>query len=239
VVEGALVLQKTAGLAVPGTLLISPDIAGGAAVRSRASNQQPTTMTVAFDSTVGPAVLDFTGATQTLAGLTSKVGRFGSLTLGTGGKLSLTAPSSTLHDVNITGGGKLDIGSGSLSVAYGSGTSPLGSIRLFLSLGEITAGSKTVAYTDGSEKILPLVPAGTVFLKGTVAGDVNMDGTVGFADLLLLAQHYNKLNATWVQGDVNYTGQVTFGDLLVLAQHYGQHSAAAAVDAAAKVRRSA
>jgi len=60
---------------------------------------------------------------------------------------------------------------------------------------------------------------------------------VGFADLLLLAQHYNVTNATWVKGDMDYNGQVAFADLLVLAQHYGQTGpAAAAVNAAASTR---
>ena len=53
-------------------------------------------------------------------------------------------------------------------------------------------------------------------------GDANLDGKVGFADLLLLAQNYGKKdNANWDQGDFNYDGKVTFADLLLLAQNYG------------------
>ena len=70
----------------------------------------------------------------------------------------------------------------------------------------------------------------------TFAGDANLDGHVGFADLLLLAQHYGKTdNANWDQGDFNYDGKVNFADLLLLAQNYGKSLAppAAAVAAAA------
>jgi hypothetical protein len=58
-------------------------------------------------------------------------------------------------------------------------------------------------------------------MKFTRTGDVNLDGTVGFADLLALAQHYGAAHAVWDQGDVDYDGAVSFVDLLALAQNYG------------------
>ena len=55
----------------------------------------------------------------------------------------------------------------------------------------------------------------------TLTGDVNHDGSVGFSDLLILAQHYGTAG-TFSAGDVNYDGTVGFADLLLLAQNYGK-----------------
>lgn len=53
--------------------------------------------------------------------------------------------------------------------------------------------------------------------------DLNHDRTVGFDDLLIIAQGYGIASgATFAQGDVNYDGQVGFDDLLAMAQLYGQ-----------------
>jgi hypothetical protein len=55
----------------------------------------------------------------------------------------------------------------------------------------------------------------------TLTGDVNHDASVGFSDLLILAQHYGTAG-TFGQGDMNYDGSVAFSDLLLLAQNYGR-----------------
>jgi fibronectin type 3 domain-containing protein len=54
-----------------------------------------------------------------------------------------------------------------------------------------------------------------------IAGDVDGDGTVGFSDLLKMAQNYSATQATWAQGDLNGDGTVGFADLLLVAQNYG------------------
>jgi uncharacterized repeat protein (TIGR03803 family) len=53
-------------------------------------------------------------------------------------------------------------------------------------------------------------------------GDANTDGQVNFADLLILAQHYNQSTDLWSQADFTRDGQITFADLLVLAQNYNR-----------------
>jgi hypothetical protein len=55
-----------------------------------------------------------------------------------------------------------------------------------------------------------------------LAGDADRDGTVGFNDLLVLAQNYNGINKTFSRGDFNYDTKVDFSDLLIIAQNYGQ-----------------
>jgi len=51
-------------------------------------------------------------------------------------------------------------------------------------------------------------------------GDFNLDRSVGFADLIAVAQHYNTAVTQYAQGDVNGDGQVGFADLVAVAQNY-------------------
>ena len=59
-------------------------------------------------------------------------------------------------------------------------------------------------------------------MQTTIGGDANLDKTVNFDDLLLLAKNYNSTTAYWSQGDFNYDGDVNFDDLLVLAKNYNR-----------------
>jgi hypothetical protein len=61
-----------------------------------------------------------------------------------------------------------------------------------------------------------------VLVKYTLTGDSDLDGTVGFNDLVALAQNYNGLDTTWQKGDFNYDGLTDFNDLVPLAQNYNQ-----------------
>lgn len=62
----------------------------------------------------------------------------------------------------------------------------------------------------------------SVLVRGTLAGDTNLDAAVNFDDLLSLAQNYGTLTgAAWTDGDSNRDGKVDFDDLLALAQRYG------------------
>jgi hypothetical protein len=57
----------------------------------------------------------------------------------------------------------------------------------------------------------------------TLAGDVNRDRAVDFADLLSMAQNYGNSGRVFTQGNLDYSvdGLVNFNDLLILAQNYG------------------
>jgi fibronectin-binding autotransporter adhesin len=56
-----------------------------------------------------------------------------------------------------------------------------------------------------------------------LAGDINRDRTVNFADLVILAQNYSLTGRAFSQGNLNYSadGAVDFDDLVILAQKYG------------------
>jgi len=66
----------------------------------------------------------------------------------------------------------------------------------------------------------------------TLAGDVNHDRKVDFADLLILARNYGKKPAIYQQGDLDYDGAVGFDDLVILARAYGHSLAAPAITGA-------
>jgi GH35 family endo-1,4-beta-xylanase len=56
-----------------------------------------------------------------------------------------------------------------------------------------------------------------------LTGDADRDGTVGFSDLLIVAQNYGTTGRTFSQGNFDYdlAGRVDFDDLLIVAQRYG------------------
>ena len=63
---------------------------------------------------------------------------------------------------------------------------------------------------------------------GAYAGDADLNDTVDFNDLLILAAHYTATSgATWTDGDFDRNGTVDFNDLLGLAADYGHNGNAA------------
>ena len=171
--------------------------------------------------------------------------------LGINGTLVTLAPSATPNGKTLfcTGlalgsTGKLDLNDNQLQYDYGTGVDPVATVRGWLASGYkggawngdgiITSaadGRHGLAIADSADGAVAGLPPHTLLLKFARYGDVNLDGTVAFAGLLALAQHYGQTNANWDQGDMNYDGTVNFADLLALAQNYG--GAAPAVSAAA------
>ncbi len=98
----------------------------------------------------------------------------------------------------------------------------VGASALADSLGYAFAGTGTALTTLYG---LPIA-AGDLLIKYALNGDLNLDGTVNFDDLLVMAQNYTGTGKGWSQGDINYDGSVTFDDLLALAQQYGNSAIA-------------
>ena len=56
------------------------------------------------------------------------------------------------------------------------------------------------------------------------AGDVDLSGFVDFADLQVLAAHWQSTNAVWTEGDLDYDGLVGLADLMLLAGNWRESS---------------
>jgi autotransporter-associated beta strand protein len=96
-----------------------------------------------------------------------------------------------------------------------------------------TPSNRAVGYASAAS-LLNIAPGGngtwlgqpvdssSVLVRSTILGDSNLDGSVSFADLVAVAQHYGTSSgATWQNGDFNYDGIVSFADLVAVAQNYG------------------
>lgn len=61
---------------------------------------------------------------------------------------------------------------------------------------------------------------GDVF--GTNSGDANLDGTIDFADFLVVAGNFGKQGRGWAAGDFDGSGGTDFRDFLAIASNYGK-----------------
>lgn len=160
----------------------------------------------------------------------------GALHVSTGRRLlnELAGPAATV--VNLDTGAaiavvaEVDLGSGDLRLSFPLHEAglPGGRYRLTLPAGSVTDDAYNPLARDHT------------FTLAIVPGDATGDSTVGFDDLLAVAQHYGQ-PGTFSQGDFDYSGTVDFDDLLVLAKAYGTTlstaPAAATVPAAPTTRK--
>ena len=72
-------------------------------------------------------------------------------------------------------------------------------------------------------------PASCVIPEGGILADFDGNGTVEFADFLVLSSNFGAEVGTYEEGDINCDGQVAFDDFLVLSSTFGQSAAAAPV----------
>lgn len=154
-------------------------------------------------------------------------------------KLQAASPTtSTASSLSIDTGSRLDTTTNSFRINYAAGADPIPSIRSYLSSGYAggtwsgtgivtSAGDSTHAlgFGDSADGVVPGLAANTILIRFTRVGDVNLDGVVGFADLITVARNYGKTGRNWDQGDVNYDGAVGFDDLLAVARNYGAAAA--------------
>jgi hypothetical protein len=178
------------------------------------------------------------------------------LNIATGATLVVGNPLTINNGVAVTqtGGGTLTInsivslGSGStLTVDYGTGTDPIGSIAAALATGYnggawngVGIDSAAVAslnasqsklvyslgYADGANgSAVTTLPSGQILVEPTLAGDAKLQGNVVFGDFQILAQYFGKPGG-WDEGNFKYGSTVNFGDFQLLAQDFGANAGA-------------
>ncbi len=159
------------------------------------------------------------------------VSTLGSLDLQSGTTLLTTPTAALLGGLHLDDSATLDLKHGGLIQTADAGSIDTQFTQRVADISQnriVSTDSLLVGYAKASD--LPnltvfmnrTVPASSILIRATFAGDGNLDGAVNFDDLLTLAQHYGALaGASWIDGDSTGDGAVNFDDLLALAQKYG------------------
>jgi hypothetical protein len=175
--------------------------------------------------------LSITGGTLKLATNT---------TLGSGTVTS----NVTIGALLITGAGVLDLTNNHIIINYGS-SDPISTIVGYIKSGynggawngpgidsSAAAGNTRygVGFADSADQGNPVrLPTGTLEVKYTLYGDVNLDGVVNGTDFGILAANFGTQVSAWDQGDFNYDGVVNGSDFGALAGNFGQEASGAAI----------
>jgi parallel beta-helix repeat protein len=162
-----------------------------------------------------------------------------------GGALTLFGSAVVTGSLTIDTGGTLDIQSNSLTINYNAGADPVAAIRRDLRLAsdgglwdgvgltsstveaQVASAIKTpgngvyaIGYIDGSVDIGQTAVVGNqLFIRPTIVGDTDLNGSTNFFDLGRVAQNLSSINADWYHGDFNYDGTTNFLDIGLLAQN--------------------
>lgn len=144
------------------------------------------------------------------------------------GTLRLLPGGGTSTVQSITLGGSFDLTDNRLVINF-SGSTAVEQVEAWVASGRnggdwLGAGlTSSLAAGSGALSLGVAPDVGGVAVRLTLLGDADLNRSVDFADLLVLAQHYGEATAaTWAGGDFNYDNAVDFADLLALAQSYGQ-----------------
>jgi autotransporter-associated beta strand protein len=158
----------------------------------------------------------------------------GSLTINSGSTLDIDAPGTSFGKLVVNYGVNADPSStirGYLKTGYAGGvwtgtglTSTAVASEVAGVIAAHTGGVYGIGYVDGSvdnnqasNAVVKAVGNQIVYTPALI-GDANLDGSVTFIDLGIVAQNLGK-NSDWEHGDFNYDGTVNFLDIGLLAQN--------------------
>lgn len=129
------------------------------------------------------------------------------------------------------GGGLLDLGKGRIDIVAG-GISPA-DLRADIIAGRNGGGwdgetgiTSSLAASDAAFGVgYTIDSAGAATVAWAALGDANLDGVVGFDDILALFPNYDKPGSfRWQDGDFTYDAVVNFDDILALFPNYDKPS---------------
>ena len=181
----------------------------------------------------------YTGGTVVQAGLltvtSSAALGSGPLTVSASAALSLQTANLAVTALSVADAGKIDLGTGRITVAPGGITAADLRADILAGLGS-GSWNGTSGITSGSAAAIPgrsvgyaTAADGGLVVAFAAPGDVDLSGTVDLSDLIsiLAAGAYGTgATASWSDGDFNYDGVADLGDLIdILAGNtYGQGS---------------
>jgi autotransporter-associated beta strand protein len=229
------------------TFTISSPISGGGSLTSAGAGtlmlSGSNSYTGATTARSGTLVIGSSSALPAGANLT-----VGSAVITATAQLAPGIGTAAVSSLTINTGSTLDVTNNELIINYGSAANdPAATIRGYLTSGynldtwtgsgisssaaAANPGLYAVGYVDGNVDAGTPAQPNQVIVKFTLAGDANLDGTVNFADLLVVAQNFNRTTTKgnpidWADGDFNYDNTVNFADLLLVAQNFNKHLSA-------------
>jgi MYXO-CTERM domain-containing protein len=153
------------------------------------------------------------------------------LNLTGGGTLDITQ-NNTLIINYATSADPASLIRGYLKSAYNGGlwtgpglTSSTVEAQVAATISARTGGVYGIGYVDGAvdtnqaaNAVVNATGSQIVYVPALI-GDANLDGSVTFIDLGIVAQNLGATNADWEHGDFNYDGSVNFLDIGLLAQN--------------------
>lgn len=150
----------------------------------------------------------------------------GGPTITIGGKLLMGVSDPRLSAViDGTGLAPIQVAStaslrGQMVVDLKNATPALGRRYTVLTAAGGVSGSLQLAGPDAASFSLETGPNALTLVYTARPGDATGDGSVDFADLVVLAQNYDRPGGR-SDGDLNHDDRVSFEDFVVLAQNYG------------------
>lgn len=187
--------------------------------------------TATISATLGNAPSTTTTVTKTGAGLAVMSGliTYSGTTTVNGGTLQLNenAQPGIIGSDTQTASSAADVKSGRLVFFYDVNTSSALKVIPLLHdayPGNFTSGPIRSSSADGTRGLgYADDTVNHMFtVQSALYGDANLDATVDFNDLVIIAQNYNGTGKTWSQGDSTYDSNVDFNDLVKLAQNYNK-----------------
>ncbi|RKU26741.1 hypothetical protein C6499_12785, partial [Candidatus Poribacteria bacterium] len=132
--------------------------------------------------------------------------------------------------IDNTTGKITDLFSARISESGVSGTGTLLSVTFKAKAGgETQVTLENFEFSSISGEVIPSVPPNITITVGEYpAWDVNQDGRVSVADLVLVAKDLGSGVPTNLRTDVNRDGTINIQDLIIVAQYLGESAAAAA-----------
>jgi autotransporter-associated beta strand protein len=157
----------------------------------------------------------------------------------TGGTLRLGTSTglAQVTSLSISGAGVLDVNNNHVIVTYTS-SDPISTIAGYLQSGfnngtwtgagiNSTAAAANpgyaLGYADAADPGNPAgLASGTIEIKFTLVGDVDLNGVVNGIDFGILAANFNQSVSRWDQGDFDYNGIVNGVDFTNLASNFNK-----------------